>query len=175
MVRRGIQPNWPAGLLSRLLAALALPAFTSGHTPRTLTGHVVRVVYGDTIHVRFGDRMEKVRYIGVNAPELHHPTRGEEPSVWLAGLGSRTGETRRAEISGRAAETSASFEVDAPLPHPTLRAAVARGVRLASHGLHVDYPRLPRAVARESLASIDPWPGCASRQRQRPDGLPFLG
>ena len=34
---------------------------------------------GDTIHVRLGDRVEKVRYIGVNTPELHHPTRGEEP------------------------------------------------------------------------------------------------
>ena len=24
-------------------------------------------------------RVEKVRYIGVNAPEVHHPKRGEEP------------------------------------------------------------------------------------------------
>ena len=34
---------------------------------------------GDTIHVRVGDRIEKVRYIGMNTPELHHPTKGEEP------------------------------------------------------------------------------------------------
>ena len=40
---------------------------------------VIRVVDGDTIHVRLGERVEKVRYIGVNTPELHHPTRGEEP------------------------------------------------------------------------------------------------
>jgi nuclease-like protein len=26
-----------------------------------------------------GDRIEKVRYIGMNAPELHHPTKGVEP------------------------------------------------------------------------------------------------
>ncbi|MBI4609886.1 MAG: thermonuclease family protein [Candidatus Rokubacteria bacterium] len=44
-----------------------------------LDGTVVRVVDGDTIHVRVGDRVERVRYIGVNTPELHHPTRGEEP------------------------------------------------------------------------------------------------
>lgn len=44
-----------------------------------LEGTVVRVVDGDTIHVRIGARVEKVRYIGVNTPELHHPTRGEEP------------------------------------------------------------------------------------------------
>src|SRR5207244_6522739 len=40
---------------------------------------VVRVVDGDTIVVRIGDRTEKVRYIGVNTPEIHHPRRGEEP------------------------------------------------------------------------------------------------
>ncbi len=31
------------------------------------------VVDGDTIHVRVGARLEKVRYIGVNAPEIPHP------------------------------------------------------------------------------------------------------
>ena len=31
------------------------------------------VVDGDTIHVRVGPRLEKVRYIGVNAPEIQHP------------------------------------------------------------------------------------------------------
>jgi micrococcal nuclease len=46
---------------------------------QTLFGAVVRVVDGDTIHVQLGDRVEKVRYIGMNTPETHHPTRGEEP------------------------------------------------------------------------------------------------
>jgi len=45
----------------------------------TLDGLVVKGVDGDTIHVRIGERVEKVRYIGVNTPEVHHPTRGEEP------------------------------------------------------------------------------------------------
>lgn len=40
---------------------------------------MVRVVDGDTIQVRIGARVESVRYIGVNTPEVHHPTRGEEP------------------------------------------------------------------------------------------------
>jgi micrococcal nuclease len=39
----------------------------------------VRVVDGDTIYVRIGDRVEKVRYIGIDAPEVHHPMKGEEP------------------------------------------------------------------------------------------------
>lgn len=44
-----------------------------------LAGTVVRVVDGDTVHVRIGDRIEKVRLIGVNTPEIHHPRKGEEP------------------------------------------------------------------------------------------------
>ena len=38
-----------------------------------MTGRVVWVVDGDTIHVRIGSRLEKVRYIGVNAPEVPRP------------------------------------------------------------------------------------------------------
>jgi len=40
---------------------------------------VVRVVDGDTIYVQLADRVEKIRYIGVNTPEIHHPIKGEEP------------------------------------------------------------------------------------------------
>ena len=46
---------------------------------RVVDADVVRVVDGDTIHVRIAERIERVRYIGVNAPELHHPRRGAEP------------------------------------------------------------------------------------------------
>lgn len=60
----------PLVALALLLAAPALAT--------TLEGAVVRVVDGDTIHVRIGARLESVRYIGVNTPEVHHPTRGEE-------------------------------------------------------------------------------------------------
>jgi micrococcal nuclease len=57
-------------LLALVVPALAQPA---------LEGTVVRIVDGDTIHVRLGERIEKVRYIGVDTPEIHHPARGEEP------------------------------------------------------------------------------------------------
>lgn len=63
-----------AVLLAAVLLALAVPVFAA-----TLEGAVVRVVDGDTIHVRIGDRVETVRYIGVNTPEVRHPQRGEEP------------------------------------------------------------------------------------------------
>jgi micrococcal nuclease len=52
-------------------------------------------VDGDTIHVRLGDRVEKVRYIGVNTPELHHPTRGEEPG------GREARDVNRGLVEGR--------------------------------------------------------------------------
>src|SRR4029079_1016155 len=42
-------------------------------------GEVVRTVDGDTIYVRLAPGVERVRYIGVDTPEVHHPTRGEEP------------------------------------------------------------------------------------------------
>lgn len=65
------------GLAPLLFFATVL---TVGAAPGSaLEGVVVKVVDGDTIHVRLGDRVERVRYIGVNAPELHHPVKGEEP------------------------------------------------------------------------------------------------
>lgn len=66
-----------AGSLA-LLVLLCATAPASAAEP-AFEGTVVRVVDGDTIHVKIGARVEKVRYIGVNTPELHHPKRGEEP------------------------------------------------------------------------------------------------
>src|SRR5947207_15780676 len=67
---------------ARLLPLIVLLAWVTGIAgaqPATLKGTVVRIVDGDTIHVRLSDRIEKVRYIGVNTPEVHHPRKGEEP------------------------------------------------------------------------------------------------
>jgi micrococcal nuclease len=61
-----------------LLLLLALVANAWGADSGSLAGVVVKVVDGDTIHVRLHDRVEKVRYIGVNTPELRHPTQGEQ-------------------------------------------------------------------------------------------------
>jgi len=65
----------PAGLVLLLHGLLAPASATAG----SLDGTVVRVVDGDTIYVRLTDRLEKIRYIGVDAPEVHHPFKGEEP------------------------------------------------------------------------------------------------
>jgi len=70
----------PAARCLSVLLALPLALWAPGAAgARVLEGAVVRVVDGDTIHVRIGTLVEKVRYIGVNTPELRHPTRGEEP------------------------------------------------------------------------------------------------
>jgi len=69
--------------------------------PKALIGRVVSIVDGDTIKVRIGDRTETVRYIGMNAPELHHPTKGEEPGGREAAEANRKlveGQTVRLEL-----------------------------------------------------------------------------
>lgn len=62
-----------------LWLVLALATSAWGAVPSTLEATVRRVVDGDTVMVTIGTRLERVRYIGVNTPEVHHPTRGEEP------------------------------------------------------------------------------------------------
>ncbi len=64
-------------LLATLRALLPAPVTSQGDSA---TVQVVRLIDGDTIQVCcvFGDRV-KVRFIGVDTPETHHPMRGVEP------------------------------------------------------------------------------------------------
>ena len=61
----------------------------------TIEGTVVRVVDGDTINVQLVDRVEKIRYIGVNTPEIHHPIKGGEPG------GRAAADVNRGLVGGR--------------------------------------------------------------------------
>jgi micrococcal nuclease len=81
-----------------VLAVVAAIWSASAGSPsyRSLAGVVVHVVDGDTIHVELDGRIEKVRYIGVNAPEIHHPTKGEEPG------GREAREVNRRLVEGKA-------------------------------------------------------------------------
>ena len=76
-------PRAVVGVSAVLIAAALFASLGAGiargaPSAITIDGVVVRVVDGDTIHVRLVDRIEKVRYIGVNAPELSHPKKGAE-------------------------------------------------------------------------------------------------
>ncbi len=57
---------------------------------------MVRVIDGDTIQICcvFGDR-EKVGYIGINRPEIHHPMKGVEP------YGKEAAEANRKLVDGK--------------------------------------------------------------------------
>ncbi len=80
-------------LLATLLALLPAPVTSQGDST---TVQVVRVVDGDTIQVCcvFGDRV-KVRYIGIDTPETHHPMRGVEP------YGMEAAEANRKLVDGK--------------------------------------------------------------------------
>ena len=78
-----------------LLLVLALATTAWGAVPRSLEGVVVRVVDGDTIHVRIAEGVEKVRYIGVNTPEVHHPRLHEQPG------GREAWDVNRRLVAGR--------------------------------------------------------------------------
>ncbi|PYN89871.1 MAG: hypothetical protein DMD87_04060 [Candidatus Rokuibacteriota bacterium] len=71
------------------LLLLFLAAGSAAAAPALIDGTVVRVVDGDTIYVQLADRLEKIRYIGVDTPEIRHPTRGEEPGGREAAAANR--------------------------------------------------------------------------------------
>ena len=68
-----------ASLLAVASPSYAPPSPSAPSAWEEFVGTVVRAVDGDTIYVRIANRVEKVRYIGIDTPEVHHPTRGEEP------------------------------------------------------------------------------------------------
>ena len=96
-----------AAALVLIVVSLSLLTLSSGvsFARESLEGPVVRVVDGDTIRVRLGPRVEKVRYIGIDTPEVRHPTRGEEPGGREASTINRTlvsGRTVRLEMDVQA-------------------------------------------------------------------------
>ncbi len=80
-------------LLAALLALLPAPVASQGDSAVV---QVVRVMDGDTIQACcvFGARV-KVRYIGVDTPETHHPMRGVEP------YGMEASEANRKLVDGK--------------------------------------------------------------------------
>ena len=67
-----------------LLVALAGAAAPARAQSLTGPAYVTRVVDGETLYAEIAGRLEVVRYLGVNAPHIAHPTRGPEPYAALA-------------------------------------------------------------------------------------------
>ena len=62
----------PALWFCTLLVAPVVPMPALAASAPMIEGVVVHVNDGDTIDVRIGDRIERVRYIGMDAPEIPH-------------------------------------------------------------------------------------------------------
>jgi endonuclease YncB( thermonuclease family) len=62
-----------------LLSLAVLAALTAPAAAQTNLGYVTRAAEGDLIYAELGGRIEAIRYLGVNAPVVDHPTRGREP------------------------------------------------------------------------------------------------
>jgi len=69
----------------------------TGNSSFVLSAEDVRVIDGDTIEVCcIGGNQEKVRYIGIDSPETHHPTKGVEA------FGKEAAEVNRKLVEGKA-------------------------------------------------------------------------
>jgi micrococcal nuclease len=62
-----------------LLTALLVPTVPAHAQAPAGPAYVTRVVSGDTLFAELGGRLEVVRYLGINAPRIEHPTRGPGP------------------------------------------------------------------------------------------------
>ncbi|HEY84459.1 MAG TPA: hypothetical protein G4N96_05015 [Chloroflexi bacterium] len=68
---------------------------TSAPTGAFETATVIKVVDGDTIEVLLKGKQYRVRYVLVNTPETHHPTKGVEP------FGPEATEANRRLVAGK--------------------------------------------------------------------------
>ena len=67
-------------LTSLILGGCLYPQESLPNDKALIKVEITRVVDGDTAYARFpDDREEKVRFIGVDAPEINHPVKGIEP------------------------------------------------------------------------------------------------
>src|SRR5438093_5837945 len=94
----------PAARRLLLIACLWTLAATVAAAGQSLPATVVRVVDGDTIYVDLGSRPEKVRYIGIDTPEIGPPIRRLQPGGREAAEVNRTlveGKRVRLELDAR--------------------------------------------------------------------------
>ncbi len=103
-------PTTLGSALVAVLLPLVAPGETAGRATRALTGAVVHVDDGDTIDVRIGARVERVRYIGIDAPEVAHEPGGGRPGHGGARGGHGAARLNAALVVGRVVELELDVE-----------------------------------------------------------------
>ena len=158
------------------VVALAISPADAQAPGETLQAGVIAVDGGDAIRVRLPDgREETVRYIGIRAPEIPHPTKGKEP-YWEAAAAAN-----RALVQGKT--VLLTVDVQARDPSGTLLAYVfADGVNVnaelvyrgyaeaATHPPNVRNAAYYRALQRQARAARRGlWGDPEASQHHRPD------
>ena len=102
-----------------LAATLALPVWATATPARVTHAMVVHVDDGDTIEIRIRGRQERVRYIGIDAPEIAHNGEGGERD------GEAATAVNRGLVGGR--HVALEFDVEQRDHYGRLLAYVWRG------------------------------------------------
>lgn len=69
-----------SGFIGPLVLLLAVSSAGAQTVSPPVLAYVTRIVDGDTIYAMIGNRMEAIRYIGINTPDVHDPSRGDQPA-----------------------------------------------------------------------------------------------
>jgi micrococcal nuclease len=151
--------------------------FAHGRHTRVLVGEVFSILDGDTIRVRLGSRTETVRYIGIDTPELEHPTRGRNPD------GRRAAAINRALVGDKTVRLE--LDVQERDQYGRLLAYVYVGDRMVNAELvrrgyarvvtippNLKYRDLLLKLQREARSSVDLRTAAAEGSRLRPGRAP---
>jgi micrococcal nuclease len=92
------------GLAFAILLLASRPAAASTHPPLLLDAIVLHVDDGDTIDVRVDGRIERIRYIGIDAPEVAHDGVGAAPG------GEAAAQLNRVLVAGRRVKLELDWE-----------------------------------------------------------------
>ena len=156
---------------SPTMAPTVAPTLTPAPTPAPLAGTVVEVVDGDTVRVELATGLETVRIIGIDTPEVHHPSQPE------ACFGAEATAFAREALAGQPVTLELDPTQDERDRYDRLLAHVHVGDALyaaeaiaAGYGIHYVYER-PSVHASELAAAADAartadagiWASCEGR------------
>lgn len=86
---------WQKLIKLSLVSLILFSGCSYPSTEQLITGKVVKVVDGDTINIKINGNEEKVRLIGVDTPETHHPSKPLQP------FGLEAENYTRAQLTGK--------------------------------------------------------------------------